>query len=66
MEGTSIFSLIESKAPGSAQPVKDDIVISVTTKSAMSAPTTPVSRTVKFIKDEPLLPGEATQGTLVT
>ena len=49
-----IFSLIESKAPGSDQhpPVKE------ATRSAVSAPTTPVSSTVKFVTEKPPVPSE--------
>ena len=54
MPDVPIFSLIESKAPGDDQhpPVKE------ATRSAVSAPTTPVSSTVKFVTEKPPVPSE--------
>ena len=58
VEDNPIFSLIESKAPSSEQ--QNTTNVSMATRSAVSAPTTPVSTTVKFVTEKPPIPGRST------
>ena len=51
VEDNPIFILIESKAPEQQN-------VSMATRNAVSAPTTPVSSTVKFVTEKPPVPSE--------
>ena len=53
-----VFFLIESKALIATQPVKEQhsYSVSMATRSAVSAPTTPVLNTVKFVTEKPPVP----------
>ena len=59
VEGVYILRLIESDVPGSTEAENEKPTVLKATRSAVSAPTTPVSTTVKFVTDKPPLPSES-------
>lgn len=60
-----VFFLIETEFPSSTtQPAKEQQVnasVSMASRGAVSAPTTPVSTTVKFVTEKPRIPSESTK-----
>ena len=59
VEGVYILRLIESDVLGSTEAENEKPTVLKATRSAASAPTTPVSTTVKFVTDKPPLPSES-------